>query len=81
MAINHAAIMSPRPPLRLWPGVTALVLQWALWFGALLVLDEGILLSVGGGVVLGLVILLWWLFFSRAAWLERIGAIVVMVAG
>ncbi len=30
--------------------------------------------------MLGLVILLWWLFFSRAAWFERIGAIVVMVA-
>ena len=80
MATNHAAIVTPRPPLRLWPGVTALVLQWLLWIGALLVLDEGFLLSVAGGVVLGLVILLWWLFFSRADWLERIGAIVVMVA-
>jgi hypothetical protein len=80
MATNHAAIMTPRPPLRLWPGVTALVLQWLLWIGALFVLDEGFLLSVLGGVVLGLVILLWWLFFSRADWVERIGAIVVMVA-
>jgi len=80
MATNHAAIMTPRPPLRLWPGVTALLLQWVLWIGAVLVLDEGFLLSVAGGVVLGLVILLWWLFFSRADWFERIGAIVVMVA-
>jgi outer membrane protein assembly factor BamB len=80
MTTNHVTVMSPRPPLRLWPGVIALVLQWLLWIGALLVFDEGFLLSVAGGVVLGLVILLWWLFFSRADWFERIGAIVVMVA-
>jgi outer membrane protein assembly factor BamB len=80
MTTNHVTVMSPRPPLRLWPGVTALVLQWLLWIGALFVLEEGFLLSVAGGVVLGLVILLWWLFFSRADWFERIGAIVVMVA-
>ena len=80
MATNHVTVMTPRPPLRLWPGVTALALQWVLWIGAPLVLDEGFLLSVAGGVVLGLVILLWWLFFSRAMWFERIGAIVVMVA-
>jgi len=80
MATNHVTVMTPRPPLRLWPGVTALALQWLLWIGAPLVLDEGFLLSVAGGVVLGLVILLWWLFFSRAVWFERIGAIVVMVA-
>ena len=27
----------------------------------------------------GLAILLWWLFFSRAPWLERVGAVVLMV--
>jgi len=79
MAINHVRVMSPRPPLRLWPGVTALVIQWLLWIAAPLVLDEGFIVSVAGGIVFGLVILLWWLFFSRAAWFERIAAIVVMV--
>ena len=79
MANNHVTVMSPRPPLRLWPGVTALILQWLLWVGAPFAIEEGFIVSVAGGVVLGLVILLWWLFFSRAAWLERIAAIVVMV--
>jgi outer membrane protein assembly factor BamB len=32
------------------------------------------------GVLIGLVIVLWWLFFSRAPWLDRIGAIVLMIA-
>jgi hypothetical protein len=31
------------------------------------------------GLACGLGIVLWWLFFSRAAWSERIGAIVLMV--
>jgi outer membrane protein assembly factor BamB len=80
MAINHVSVMSPRPSLRLWPGVTALVIQWLLWTVPPLFLDDAFIVAVGGGVVFGLVILLWWLFFSRAAWFERIAAIVVMVA-
>jgi outer membrane protein assembly factor BamB len=34
---------------------------------------------LGGGVA-GLSILLWWIFFSRAPWSERLGALVVMAA-
>jgi outer membrane protein assembly factor BamB len=32
-----------------------------------------------GGVVGGLLLLIWWLFFSRARWSERIGAPVLMI--
>ena len=32
-----------------------------------------------GGVVGALAILVWWLFFSRAPWVERVGAIVLMI--
>jgi outer membrane protein assembly factor BamB len=32
-----------------------------------------------GAIFLGLVIVVWWLFFSRAPWSERLGAIAVMV--
>ena len=35
--------------------------------------------AIVGGVVFGLVVVLWWLFFSRAPWIERIGAIVLVV--
>ena len=31
-----------------------------------------------GGVVCGLAVAVWWLFFSRAPWPERVGAIVVI---
>jgi outer membrane protein assembly factor BamB len=32
-----------------------------------------------GGLACAAVILLWWLFLSRASWLERIGAVVLMI--
>jgi outer membrane protein assembly factor BamB len=70
---------SPKP-LRLWPGVTAVALQVLLWIVAPLAIDGGMLYSVLGGTALAVVVLIWWLFFSRAAWVERIAAIVLMVA-
>jgi outer membrane protein assembly factor BamB len=69
----------PRKPIRLWPGVTAVVLQWLLWFVLSKVAPQFAMFAVLGGVVCGLLVLLWWLFFSRAPWIERVGAIVLMV--
>src|SRR5262245_53819942 len=70
-----------RKPLRLWPGIAAAALQWLLMFGLpVLVPDQGgtaILAGVGGA----LVVLLWWIFFSRAPWVERIAAVAIIVAG
>src|SRR5262249_14334599 len=36
--------------------------------------------AVIGGVFCGLGVVVWWLFFSRAPWSERVGAIVLMIA-
>ena len=80
MTTHHAGVSVERPPLRLWPGVVAVALQALLWLIAPLVFGEGILVAAGGSALLGLVVVVWWLFFSRAAWLERIVAIVLMVA-
>lgn len=73
--------LTPQKPLRLWPGVVAVTLQWMAWVVAPVVLPEGGIVAFLGAAIAGLAIVVWWLFFSRAPWLERIGALVLMVAG
>jgi outer membrane protein assembly factor BamB len=71
---------TPRKPLRLWPGIVAVVLQWLIWFVVPLFALDGAMFAMLGGVACGLAVLVWWLFFSRARWVDRVGAIVLMVA-
>ena len=58
------------------------MLQWLARFVLPALVPEaalyGIIAGIAGG---GLAVLLWWLFFSRAAWAERVGALALMVAG
>lgn len=72
--------MTTARPLRLWPGVVAVTLQWGLRFGLPLVWPDGLIYSVFGGLGAALIVLIWWAFFSRAAVIERWGAIVLMIA-
>ena len=65
--------------IRIWPGVVAVVLQSLFWFGVPIVAPDYAIVGILGAVVFGLVVIVWWLFFSRAPWTERIGAIVLMV--
>lgn len=65
--------------LRLWPGVVAVALQWLLWFVVPMVAPQALIFGMLGGLVCALAVVVWWLFFSRAAWVERIGAIVLMI--
>jgi outer membrane protein assembly factor BamB len=43
------------------------------------VFPDTALYAVMGGIVGALLILLWWLCFSRAPWIERLGTVVVMI--
>ncbi len=79
MSIAQSNEPTRRKPLRLWPGVLATVIGWLTWFAVPIVLPDYSVLGVLGGVAGGLGVLVWWLFFSRARWYERVGAIVVMV--
>jgi hypothetical protein len=72
---------SVRKPLRLWPGVAAAAVLVVLRFIVPAVLPDGSSIGMLGAMAAGLLILLWWLFFSRAAWIERIGALVLIVIG
>ena len=67
-------------PLRLWPGVVIVVLQWLARFYVPLFGTDATIYGILGGVFGGgLAILVWWAFFSRAPRSERLGAIVLMV--
>ena len=70
---------APRKPLRLWPGVVAVVLQWLAWFVVPIVAPDATMFAVLGALACGLAVVVWWLFFSRAPWSERVGAIVLIV--
>lgn len=67
-------------PLRLWPGVLAVALQWLVRFGLPLVVPDAMAIAVIGGLVGGLAVFVWWAFFSRAPHLERWGGLGLMAA-
>src|SRR5688572_13515778 len=68
-----------RKPLRLWPALVIIVLQIAGVALAPVLSEDPMLIGIGAVVGGAVLILLWWLLFSRASWLERIGAVVLMV--
>jgi outer membrane protein assembly factor BamB len=68
-----------RKPLRLWPGVVIVTLQWLARFALPAVVPDTMLFGVLGELVGGVAIVLWWLFLSRAPWSERLGAVGVMI--
>ncbi len=75
-----------RNPLRLWPGVVIVILQWVLAFVVPRIAPDAEpfslpigMLAVMGGALGGFAVILWWLLFSRAPWSERVGAIVLIV--
>ncbi len=83
MTIAQTNEPTPRKPLRLWPGLVTVALLFLARFGLKAVIPgfEGFSLGMMWSFGAAAAVLLWWLFFSRARWLERLGAIVLMGAG
>jgi outer membrane protein assembly factor BamB len=79
MTIAQTVEPAPQKPLRLWPGVVIVMLQWLVRFGVPRVVPEALEFGVLGGVLGGLAIVAWWAFFSRAPRFERWGAVVLMI--
>jgi outer membrane protein assembly factor BamB len=71
--------LTRKKPLRLWPGIIIVVLQWLVWFGLPIVVPEANVLGMFGGLLGGLAIVVWWAFFSRAPRSERWGAVVLII--
>jgi outer membrane protein assembly factor BamB len=70
---------TPRKPLRLWPGIVLVIVQWLAWFIVPFVLPDTRLYGFLLGVLCALAIVVWWMFFSRAPWVERVGALALMI--
>ena len=81
MSIAETVAPTQEKPLRLWPGVVAAVLTCVVRFGIPMVEPEAVGVGMIGSVIGAAVILVWWVFFSRAPWSERLGAVVLMASG
>ncbi len=66
-------------PLRLWPGVVIVAVQWLARYGVPMFIPEALPIGAMVGLGGGLALVVWWVFFSRAVWSERLGAIALMV--
>lgn len=66
--------------LRLWPGVTLVILQLLGMYVVPVVEPDATMYGIMGGLGCGLLVGVWWMFFSRALWLDRLVAAVVTIA-
>ena len=80
MRVPRIAGPPAQAPLRLWPGTVAAALLVLVRF----VLPATGVVSGGAGILSAfagaVAILVWWLLLSRAYWVDRLAAIVVMAA-
>jgi outer membrane protein assembly factor BamB len=90
MTAHPPAGSALRTPLRLWPGVTLGVLILVLRYitpqvvTPLFEADTAMvvgLVSFLAALVASILVLLWWLFFSRAPWAERLLALGLVAVG
>ncbi len=78
MPMTHPVAPASRRPLRLWPGVLAALLILVVRFVLPLLVPDSGGIAMLGAFAGAVIVLVWWLFFSRAPWSERLGAVAVM---
>jgi len=71
--------MTQPQPLRLWPGVIAAAVIAVGMFLVLVFPEQAMLQGLFGAMGGGAVVILWWMFFSRAPWADRLIALAVIV--
>jgi outer membrane protein assembly factor BamB len=80
MNTEQARTVDAPHSLRLRPAVIAAVLLCLFRYVVAPLFPDAFLVGLAGALVCAVVILIWWLFFSRAAWVERLGALGVVIA-
>jgi outer membrane protein assembly factor BamB len=73
---------APQKALRLWPAIVIVTLQWLIRFCLPVVDSSDLVTQVAfmGGVAGGMMLIIWWAFFSRARWIDRLSGIGLMIA-
>lgn len=73
---------APAPkPLRLWPGIAVAILAGLIRYLLPIVGPESALpTALFSGMIGALLVVVWWLFLSRAPWVERLGVLAALVA-
>lgn len=71
----------PQKALRWWPGIIIVSIQWFGRFIIPMVIPSDLAMQIGVfiGLLGGLAIIVWWLFFSRALLIDRLMAVFGMV--
>ena len=66
--------------LRVWPGIVIVVLLWLSRFGIKAVIPgiDGFSKAMMTSFVFTALLVIWWAFFSRAHWLERLAALALI---
>jgi len=79
-AVEAPGRSTPTKPLRVWPGVVAVVLLFLARFGVKAVVPgfTGFATGMQWSFFAAGAVLLWWLLLSRARWFERLGAVALM---
>ena len=76
MTVAPATALSSEKPLRLRPGAILGALLALLWFVLPALLpDDLAMYAIFGALGCALCVVIWWLFFSRAPWIERLGLV------
>lgn len=66
-------------PIRLWPGVAAFLLFVVARFAVPAVYPDAELGGLLASLIASVIILVWWLFFSRLPWAERLGGLALVI--
>ena len=79
---NNKTELMQQKPLRLWPGVVIVVLMLLFRIVIPYFVPSDPLIQIGmlAGFLGGVLIFVWWAFFSRAARFERFGGGILMIA-
>lgn len=80
MTNSKTGEQAQQKPLRLWPGVVIVTFMWLVRYVMPGFIPDALIFGLIGGVFGGaLAIAVWWLFLSRAPWIERVGVIVLII--